>query len=284
MASDRVIGRENDLPWHLPADLKHFKSLTMGHHLLVGRKTYESIGRPLPGRKMIVLSRSELDLPEEVAVCSSDPRGSSRECRTPKRCRGGRRSMRSQLFIAGGAEIYRQTIDLADTMYVTEIDLQIEGDAHFPEIDLSVWSEVAREPQTMDDKNRIPYTFVRYERKRKVVAVALRRLAAAKVAAEAAAPDGWRSEPPSRFVLRPPRSAVAPTSGYYAQSLLGGAKDPPPREQSIETDPSQSSDTRAGPSRQARDGAPRFASSQAVSSLSPTTRATEPSSTSIETT
>jgi len=167
MASDRVIGRENDLPWHLPADLKQFKYLTMGHYLLVGRKTYESIGRPLPGRKMLVLSRSAPDLPEEVTVCSTilEVLDKAQERRTPED--GAPDVEARELFIAGGAEIYRQTMDLADTLYVTEIDLQIEGDAHFPEIDLGVWSEVSREPQTLDEKNRIPYTFVRYERKGK---------------------------------------------------------------------------------------------------------------------
>jgi len=154
MAGNRVIGRDNELPWHLPADLRRFKALTMGHHLLVGRKTYESIGRPLPGRTMLVVSRSEPELPEEIQVCGS----------IEDAIEFARNADEEELFIAGGAEIYRQTIDLADCLYVTEVDLEIEGDALFPEISPGLWRETGREAGEVDEKNRFPHAFVDYKR------------------------------------------------------------------------------------------------------------------------
>lgn len=152
MANNRVIGINNTLPWHLPADLKHFKTLTMGHHILMGRKTYESIGKPLPGRTSVVITRNPSysiegvltahSLGSAIALCSDDP----------------------EIFIIGGAELYRQAIQHADRIYLTEIDLDISGDAHFTELDEKIWQESERVNHAPDEKNIHSYRFVTYDR------------------------------------------------------------------------------------------------------------------------
>ena len=153
MARNRVIGINNTLPWHLPADLKHFKSLTMGHHIVMGRKTYESIGKPLPGRMSVVVTRNpdysvpgvivENSLDAAIAACGDD----------------------EEIFVIGGAELYRQAIALADRIYLTEIEAEISGDAHFTELDFNTWQETMRESHPLDEKNRYPYHFVVYDKK-----------------------------------------------------------------------------------------------------------------------
>lgn len=134
MASNRVIGVDNTLPWRLPEDLKHFKALTLGHHILMGRKTYDSLGRPLPGRTSVVITRSpNLQLPgclvatsiaDAIAACVQD----------------------DEIFFIGGADLYRQALDVADRIYLTEIKAEFAGDAWFPEIDASLWQETERKP------------------------------------------------------------------------------------------------------------------------------------------
>jgi dihydrofolate reductase len=153
MAKNRVIGVNNTLPWHLPADLKHFKSLTMGHHIVMGRKTYESIGKPLPGRTSVVVTRNAgysvpgvivvHSLKQALASCGND----------------------EEIFVIGGAELYRQAIKFADRIYLTEIDADISGDAHFTEFDSRFWQEAGRECHEADEKNAHPYHFVLYDRK-----------------------------------------------------------------------------------------------------------------------
>ena len=153
MANNRVIGINNTLPWHLPADLKHFKALTMGHHILMGRKTYESIGKPLPGRTSVVITRNTdyaaagvtiaHNLEAAIAACGGDP----------------------EIFIIGGAELYRQAIQLADRIYLTEIELEITGDAHFTELDKSVWKEAGRVSHAPDEKNPHRYHFIVYDKR-----------------------------------------------------------------------------------------------------------------------
>ena len=152
MAKNRTIGIDNTLPWRIPADLQHFKKLTMGHHLIMGRKTFESIGRPLPGRITVVVSRDrslKIDgcivahsLPEAMANCASDP----------------------QVFVVGGADIYAQALDLADTLYNTEIQRDVIGDAWFPEFDPSEWREVSREIHRQETPEPLEYHFVEYRR------------------------------------------------------------------------------------------------------------------------
>jgi dihydrofolate reductase len=143
MAQDRVIGRDNQLPWRLPADLKRFKQLTMGHTLLMGRKTYESIGRPLPGRTTVVVSRQAGYAPEGVIVAASVDEAIAR-------------APGEQVFVAGGAEIYRQTLARADRLYLTLIDAPFAGDTWFPAWDPADWQEVAREAHA----DPFPHAFV----------------------------------------------------------------------------------------------------------------------------
>lgn len=135
LARNRVIGRDNRLPWRLPADLRRFKQLTMGHTLLVGRKTFESIGRLLPGRTMLVASRQQGYAPEGVRVVRS----------VQEALDVAREGGETELFVAGGAEIYRQTLPVADRLHLTRIEEDVPGDAYFPEYDETQWRLVERE-------------------------------------------------------------------------------------------------------------------------------------------
>lgn len=153
MASNRTIGLNNTLPWHLPADLKHFKALTMGHHIIMGRKTYESIGKPLPGRTSVVVTRNaDYAVPGVIVVNSLEA--------AIKACGGD-----EEIFVIGGAQLYRQAINLADRIYLTEIDAVITGDAHFAEFDSVQWRETSRESCAPDEKNAYACHFVVYDRK-----------------------------------------------------------------------------------------------------------------------
>ncbi len=133
MARERVIGVRNSLPWHLPEDLKHFKTLTMGHHIIMGRKTYESIGRPLPGRVTVIVSR---DPDYSVPGCLTAPSIDA----ALEACGDD-----SEVFIVGGANVYAQALARAHRLYLTEIDQSVAGDAWFPAFDRDNWLEVARE-------------------------------------------------------------------------------------------------------------------------------------------
>jgi len=151
MARNRTIGVNNSLPWRCPEDLQHFKKLTMGHNLIMGRKTFLSIGKPLPGRTTVVISRDRNlklegctvvnSIPEAIASCAQDP----------------------QVFVVGGADIYAQTIDLADKMYITEIQMDVMGDAAFPEFDKIKWREIAREIRRQEAPEPMEYHFVTYQ-------------------------------------------------------------------------------------------------------------------------
>lgn len=154
MSANRVIGSNNDLPWRLPADWKRFKSLTMGHHLIMGRKTFESIGQPLPGRTTVVITRQTGYAPEGVLVAHSVEQALQTV--------GGD----DEVFIAGGAQIYQQMLPRADRMYLTSIDEQFEGDTDFPEFEESDWELISEEGHAPDEKNPYPYTFLIYERLR----------------------------------------------------------------------------------------------------------------------
>jgi dihydrofolate reductase len=150
LARNRVIGIGNRLPWHLPEDLRHFKTLTMGHHIIMGRKTYESIGRPLPGRTTVIVSRdpdyrvesclTAPSLEAAVTLCGDD----------------------EEVFFVGGANLYAQALPLAGRLYLTEIRRDYEGDAHFPAYDPAAWRETAR--QTHLSREGLAYDFVTYER------------------------------------------------------------------------------------------------------------------------
>lgn len=150
MAANRCIGRDNTLPWRLPADLKRFKQLTMGHTLVMGRKTYESIGRPLPGRTTVVVTRQRDYAPEGVRVAHSLEQALAL-------------APGDEVFLAGGADLYRQAMGHVRRLYLTRIDRDYEGDTFFPEVDLSGWRLVAEEhhPATATEP---PFSFLTYER------------------------------------------------------------------------------------------------------------------------
>ncbi len=153
MAKNRVIGIDNTLPWRLPADLKHFKTLTMGHHIVMGRKTYESIGKPLPGRTSVVVTRNPEYAAPGVIVASSLQAAIS-ACGDD-----------DEIFVIGGAELYQQAIALADRIYLTEIDADISGDAYFPEFKLDEWLELSRDKHSQLEPQPLQFDFVVYHRK-----------------------------------------------------------------------------------------------------------------------
>ncbi len=153
IADNGVIGRDNELPWRLSADLQRFKKLTMGHHLLLGRKTFESIGRPLPGREMIVVSRGTPDLPEGVHLASSVVDGIER----------ARSYGEEELFVAGGASIYAVTLTHCDRICLTRVHGDVDGNVLFPKVDWAAWNEVSREEIVADDRNEYPSTFIVYD-------------------------------------------------------------------------------------------------------------------------
>lgn len=146
VARNGVIGRDGGLPWHLPDDLRHFKAVTMGGVLVMGRKTYESIGRPLPGRTTVVVTRQPNWEAEGVITASSVLEALEMAS-----------SLSEDVFVVGGAEIYTQTLHLADALELTHIHRDVEGDTRFPEVDWSLWRETRRD-------ERDGFTLTRYER------------------------------------------------------------------------------------------------------------------------
>jgi dihydrofolate reductase len=153
MARNRVIGRDNALPWRLPAELAHFKRVTMGHPIIMGRKTYESIGRPLPGRMNIVVSRNRDFAAPGCTVVDSlegayEAAGDAEE-----------------VSIIGGTSLFEAALPTADCLHLTEVEADVQGDTWFPEFDHSQWTrhEVARHP--VDDKHAYPFTILRLERR-----------------------------------------------------------------------------------------------------------------------
>jgi dihydrofolate reductase len=155
LSTNNVIGRGNKLPWHMPADLKHFKTLTMGHHLLMGRKTFLEVGKPLPGRINVVITRDPHFAAEGVAISRSIDEAISK----------AEAAGDLEIFVAGGGEIFRQVIHRADRMYVTRIHAEIEGDTTFPEFDdVNEWRLADAEHFEADAKNAYPYSFLTYAR------------------------------------------------------------------------------------------------------------------------
>lgn len=152
-AENNTIGNNNELIWHLPEDLKRFKRLTTGHPVIMGRKTFESIGRPLPGRRNIVITRSRTWGTEGILIVNS----------LEEAVEKGKESD-PEIFIIGGGNIYSQAIGFADALEITEVHHSFEGDTEFPEIDLKTWKEVFREDFKKDDRNSFDYSFIRYER------------------------------------------------------------------------------------------------------------------------
>lgn len=158
VSDNGAIGKENQLPWHLPEDLKHFKALTMGHPMIMGRLTYESIGRPLPGRKTIVLTRDEnwAGGAESVVVVNNID-----DALTSARREAVSMGV-NQVYVVGGAKLYQQFLPLSQRLNVTEVHIEIAGDAHFPVIDFTVWKEVSRCRLKSVGAGALAYSFVEY--------------------------------------------------------------------------------------------------------------------------
>jgi len=159
MARNRTIGRDNALPWHLPEDLKFFKRVTMGKPIIMGRKTWESIGRPLPGRCNIVISRNKNFTAHGIATVSSLHQAISLAEQISLRDGG------DEVCVIGGAEIYAQALPQADRLYLTQVHAEVEGDTLFPEFDLSQWEEVEREDFAASGSNSYDYSFLVLEKR-----------------------------------------------------------------------------------------------------------------------
>ncbi len=152
IAQNNAIGKNNKLLWHLPADLKHFKQITSGHTIIMGRKTYDSIGRPLPNRRNIVITRNTglaiegaevvTTLDDALALCDND----------------------EEVFIVGGAQIYEQALAKTDRIHLTTVHQNYDADTFFPEIDKQVWKVINSEDHAPDEKNVVAYTFSTLER------------------------------------------------------------------------------------------------------------------------
>jgi dihydrofolate reductase len=155
VADNGVIGVRNALPWTLPADLRRFKKLTIGHHVFMGRKTFDSIGRvPLPGRTNIVITRQP-GFRAENAITAGSIEEAIRLSQGDE-----------EVFNLGGAEIFRAGMAMTDRLYITHVHALVDGDAYFPEIDPREWLLVEREEHAADEKNRYPFAFATYERPR----------------------------------------------------------------------------------------------------------------------
>ncbi|MCL6585986.1 MAG: dihydrofolate reductase [Anoxybacillus sp.] len=154
MDNNRVIGKDNQLPWHLPADLAYFKKTTMGHPIVMGRKTFVSIGRPLPGRENIIVTRNRSFQAEGCTIIHSvaDIKTIASE-------------RKEEVFVIGGAEIFQATLPFADRLYITKIDAHFPGDKFFPPFSETDWRLVSSTKGPKDEKNPYDYTFLVYERK-----------------------------------------------------------------------------------------------------------------------
>lgn len=152
MDKNRVIGYQNQMPWHLPADLQHFKRITLGHPIIMGCNTYDSLGKPLPGRLNIVITRRELIAPEEVKVVNSLEAALNLVRDVP------------EVFIIGGQQIFQQSLALVQRLYLTQIEHEFPGDTFFPLLEEKEWSTVNVDVHHVDEKNSYAYTFLTLER------------------------------------------------------------------------------------------------------------------------
>lgn len=154
MAQNRVIGRDNKMPWHLPADLKRFRAITMNCPILMGRKTFESIGRPLDGRANLILSKQENYQPQGCHVFQS-----------LENALEAAKMLGDELFIIGGATLYEMTLPLAQKLYLTQIQTEFDGDTFFPQFNLNDWNEISCEQIDYDEKADFSYRFLTLEKK-----------------------------------------------------------------------------------------------------------------------
>ena len=151
IAENHAIGKDNKLLWHLPKDLKHFKEITSGGTVIMGRKTYDSVGKPLPNRRNIIITRQQI----EIAGCEvvNSLQAALDLCRDHK-----------EVFIVGGAEIYKQAMPLTDRIYLTIVHENFEADTYFPEISKDIWKETERTDHEADEKNPLSFSFITLER------------------------------------------------------------------------------------------------------------------------
>ncbi|UTA67325.1 dihydrofolate reductase [Emticicia sp. 21SJ11W-3] len=157
IAENRAIGKNNQLLWRLSTDLKHFKTLTSGHAIIMGRKTFESIGKPLPNRTNIVITRSD-KVSDDASVLIADSIDKAIEL--AKQAQGA-----DEIFIVGGGNIYEQALSITDKIYLTEVKVNIEGDTFFPELTADEWQEVSRVAHQKDEKNEYDFDIVELVRK-----------------------------------------------------------------------------------------------------------------------
>lgn len=155
-ADNGVIGHDNQLPWHLPADLRHFKAVTMGKPMIMGRKTFDSLGRVLPGRPHVVVSRQGLELPAGCELADSLPKAVDI---------ANRLAEGQEVIVIGGAEIYRQALAMADKLYLTEVHISPLGDTYFPDINPAQWQETERTLVPANADSAIAYSIVTYQRR-----------------------------------------------------------------------------------------------------------------------
>ncbi len=157
MGQNRVIGKDNDIPWHLPDDFQYFKNTTKGHYVLMGRKNFESLPprfKPLPDRPNVVITRNKQYQAEGAVVVNSLEQAIEK----------AKMKDETEAFIIGGGEIYQLGLDLADTIYLTEINGSFEGDTHFPEFDKTIWQETSRQHHPADDRHQFSFDFVVYKK------------------------------------------------------------------------------------------------------------------------
>ncbi|BCM25356.1 dihydrofolate reductase [Methyloradius palustris] len=152
IAQNRVIGANNALPWHLPEDLKRFRALTTGHHIIMGRKTYDSLNRLLPNRTTVIVTRNPHYKVPGALIAHSLADAIKQAVND------------DEVFLIGGAELYRDGLNLADKLYLTEIEASFEGDAFFPEINLMEWAEIGREKHISE--KGLTFSYITYQRKR----------------------------------------------------------------------------------------------------------------------
>jgi dihydrofolate reductase len=152
IAENHAIGKDNKLLWHLPNDLKHFKTITSGHTVIMGRKTYDSVGKPLPNRRNIVVTRKHIDIPGCEVVNSLE--AAVDLCKSEE-----------EVFIVGGAEIYRLAMAITNKIYLTIVHQKFEGDTYFPDIEKNIWVETEREDFEPDERNKLSYSFITLERR-----------------------------------------------------------------------------------------------------------------------
>ena len=153
-AKNQVIGKHNDIPWYLPADLKYFKKTTLNHHIIMGRNCYESIGRPLPKRTNIILTRNPFYVASNCLVAHS----------MEEALKIAQDNGETEAFIIGGGEIYKESLPYTDRVYLTAVDLEVDGDVFFPKLDSKEWKEISSEAHLAEGKNEYDYVFKTYHR------------------------------------------------------------------------------------------------------------------------